>query len=90
MPERSGRSVVEIPDHRPLPGTKCETIDDPASVLAPVLESWIVRFLASPVDRVAVRIDGSELVCDRCSRHYSVRLGILCMLSGMTSSEQRF
>ena len=52
--------------------------------------SWILGLLACPVDRAAVRLDASELVCDQCGRRYPVASGIPRMIAVDTEGEQRF
>jgi uncharacterized protein len=51
------------------------------------LEPWVVSLLACPVDRSEVRLDGSELVCNRCGRRYPVQDGIPNMLPDQAKSE---
>ncbi len=58
----------------------------PDSVPA-ALEPWVVSLLACPVDRSEVRLDGSELVCNRCGRRYPVQDGIPNMLPDQAKSE---
>jgi len=55
---------------------------------SPALEPWIVGLLACPVDRSAVTLDGSDLVCNHCGRRYSVRGGIPNMVADEAKSEQ--
>jgi uncharacterized protein len=54
------------------------------------LEPWVVSLLACPLDRGTVRLDGSELVCTRCRRRYTVQDGIPNMLPDQAKSEQKF
>ena len=54
------------------------------------LEPWLISLLVCPVDRGAVRLNGSELICDRCGRRYPVRNGIPNMLPNHSEIEQQF
>jgi uncharacterized protein YbaR (Trm112 family) len=55
---------------------------------SPALDPRVVRLLACPVDRGAVSLDGSDLVCRRCARRYPVRGGIPNMVADEAKSEQ--
>jgi uncharacterized protein len=44
------------------------------------LPPWILDLLACPVDRSAVQLDGSDLVCARCGRRYPVVSGVPRMI----------
>jgi uncharacterized protein len=55
-----------------------------------VLEPWVVRLLACPVDRGTVRLDRGELVCTRCRRRYAVQDGIPIMIPDQAKTEQKF
>jgi uncharacterized protein len=59
-----------------------------ADVHSAALEPWVVRLLACPVDRSAVKLDGSELVCNSCGHRYPMRDGIPVMVSDPEKSEQ--
>ena len=59
-----------------------------ADVDSAALEPWVVRLLACPVDRSAVKLDGSALVCKLCGRRYPVRDGIPDLVSDLEQSEQ--
>jgi uncharacterized protein len=54
------------------------------------LEPWLISLLVCPVDRGAVRLNGSELICDRCGRRYPVQNGIPNMLPDHAKIEQSF
>jgi uncharacterized protein YbaR (Trm112 family) len=54
------------------------------------LEPWLIGLLVCPVDRGAVRLNGSELICERCGRRYQVRNGIPNMLPNHAKIEQQF
>jgi uncharacterized protein YbaR (Trm112 family) len=62
---------------------------DPAAA-APILATWVVGLLACPVDRSAVQLNGSELVCDQCGRRYPVQSGIPRMIPDDAVGEQKF
>ena len=51
-----------------------------------VIDPELLKILACPACRVAVRLEGEKLVCDQCSRRYPVRDGIPVML--MDEAEQ--
>jgi len=63
-------------------------IDSGATAAA--LEPWIVELLACPVDRGAVRLDESGLVCMQCHRQYLVLSGIPRMIPQQVEGEQKF
>ena len=63
-------------------------IDSGATAAA--LEPWIVELLACPVDRGAVRLDQSGLVCMQCDRQYPVLSGIPRMIPHEIEGEQKF
>jgi uncharacterized protein YbaR (Trm112 family) len=77
-------------NHWPLADRGRESGRASSNELALALEPWVVNLLACPHDRSRVRLNGSELVCDLCSRHYPVRAGIPCMLREQAPSEQEF
>jgi uncharacterized protein YbaR (Trm112 family) len=77
-------------DDRPVPERRREERYTASNVLAPALEPWVVSLLACPVDRGAVRVQGSDLVCERCGRQFPVRGGIPCMLRDHGIPEQEF
>ena len=54
------------------------------------LEPWLIGLLVCPVDRGAVRLNGSELICEQCGRRYPVRNGIPNMLPNHAKIEQKF
>jgi uncharacterized protein len=77
-------------DQRPLADRTRESSRAGANELTPALEPWVVSLLACPVDRGAVRLHGSELVCEQCGRRYPVRDGIPCMLPDEAGFERKF
>ena len=44
------------------------------------IDPELLKILACPVCKVSVRLEGSELVCDQCGRHYRIENGIPIML----------
>ncbi|HEX2281205.1 MAG TPA: hypothetical protein VHG52_05515 [Thermomicrobiales bacterium] len=54
------------------------------------LPPWVPGLLACPVDLSAVRLEGSELVCDQCGRRYLIVSGIARMMADQPESEQQF
>jgi uncharacterized protein YbaR (Trm112 family) len=77
-------------DQRPRAGRTGDSSRAGSNELAPVLEPWVVSLLACPVDRGAVQLNRSELICELCGRRYPVRGGIACMLPDQALSEQKF
>jgi uncharacterized protein YbaR (Trm112 family) len=54
------------------------------------LGAWVVQLLACPLDRGAVKLDGSELVCEQCAVRYPVLAGIPRMVPDQCINEQKF
>ncbi len=51
------------------------------------IDPWLLGMLACPVDHAAVRVEGVDLVCNECGRHYPIRDGIPMMMP--TDAEKR-
>lgn len=45
-----------------------------------VIDAELLKIIACPACKIAVRLDGQKLVCDKCARRYPVRDGIPIML----------
>jgi len=50
------------------------------SVTKPVISPDLLDLLVCPIDKQDVRLQGSELVCTACGRHYPIEDGIPNML----------
>jgi uncharacterized protein YbaR (Trm112 family) len=50
------------------------------SVTKPVISPDLLALLVCPIDKQDVRLQGSELVCTSCGRHYPIEDGIPNML----------
>ena len=87
---RLGRFLTGMTESEQSEVLKSDSRGATPSDASVVLESWVVSLLACPVDRGAVRLDGSELVCNRCGRRYSVRGGIPQMVPEQAKTEQEF
>jgi len=55
-------------DHRPITDRRRESRGGASSDGAPPIEPRVGSLLACPLDRGAVWVTGSELVCERCGR----------------------
>ena len=51
-----------------------------------VIDKELLKILACPACKVSVRLEGQQLVCEKCGRRYPVRDGIPIML--MDEAEQ--
>ena len=60
-------------------GASTVTDDQPSTATSPI-DDTLLRILVCPVDRAALRVDESFLVCTLCDRRYPVEDGIPNML----------
>jgi uncharacterized protein len=58
----------------------------PMSDKQAVIDSGLLKILACPACKVSVRLEGQQLVCEKCARRYPIRDGIPIML--MEEAEQ--
>ena len=86
-PVRIELGVTEI---WPVSDRKTDASDIETGSAASALEPWLVELLACPVDRSAVRLHQSELVCIQCGRRYPVLSSIPRMVADPDSGEQKF
>ncbi len=85
-----GRVELGVTDDRWISDRKTDAIGSETGAAAAALEPWVVELLACPVDRGAVRLDQTELVCVQCGRRYPVISGIPRMVPDREPGEQEF
>ena len=81
---------LDVPDDERVADPKRDVRSTDSATAATALDDWVVKLLACPVDRSAVRLDRNELVCSQCGRRYPVKSGIPRMLPDQMTGEQKF